>query len=288
MLDMQFVICFVFTGHFIVQLETDFICDEIPVIFLGLLIAGFSKYNMTADSVRRFIFLLEIMSKLAKLMTFTLIGMTLPGTLSDPQAILKVLTLFGFFVPMSLLSLAIQFFLSKLCGGSTMNHGLRQFFMIYCTTLNKGPLAFILARKYFHISEEMSDEIDLFVFFSMVVFDPLSHVIALGIPPIDPGDIDSQAAELNMAIKTSDQKSKWAKFIDFFSECVLCPVLIYDYKRRKDEGEFYKIIQVENLVLAKAERLEPTVANIVKGIKAMGVLNNLDIAMTLQVNSHDN
>jgi hypothetical protein len=257
MLDMQFVLCFVFTGHFIVQLETDYICDEIPVIFLGLLIAGFSKYNMTADSVRRFIFLLEIISKLAKLMTMTLIGMTLPGTISSVSSVLRVLTLFGLFLPLSLISMAIQFFLSKLCKASTLEYGCKQFFMIYCTTLNKGPLAFILARKYFHLSEQMADDIDLFVFFSMAVFDPLAHIVALSFPEVSHKDLGRSVKDHNEELLRAEPRSGWAKFMGFFTEVILCPVLIFDYKRRKEEGEFDRIMRVENLVLSKAEKMKP-------------------------------
>lgn len=286
MLDMQFVLCFVFTGHFIVQLETDFICDEIPVIFLGLMIAGFSKYNMTPDAVRRFIFLLEIISKLAKLMTMILIGMTLPDSVSNLATLGRVSKLFGIFIPMIMIALGIQYFLSKVFNASSMNYGMKQFFMLYCTTVNKGPLAFILARKYFHISEDMSDEIDLFVFFSMIVFDPLSHVIAYSIPNKPSLPLEVKAKEANAELANTEPKSGWYKFVDFFVEVILSPVLIYNYKRRKDDGEFDKILLVEKLVLAKAERQEPspTVHHIVSGIKAMGVLNNLDVAMALKGN----
>lgn len=276
MLDMQFVLCFVFTGHFIVQLETDYICDEIPVVFLGLLIAGFSKYNMTPDAVRRFIFLLEIISKLAKLITIIVVGMTLPASLSNVKVLLKVLNLFAIFVPLSLFTLVLQFFLCKIFKASTMAFGLKQFFMLYCTTLNKGPLAFILTRKYFHVSQEMSDEIDLFIFLSMLVFDPLSHLIAHYIPAKEENSVETIAKNYNENLKTEEQRSSWVKFLDFFTELVLCPVLIYDYKRRKDDGEFEKIIQVENMVLTKSERMEPVVHNIVKGIHAMGIFAKME------------
>ncbi len=266
MLDMQFIVCFVFTSHFIVQLETDYLADEVPIIFLGLVLAGYSKYNMTPAAVRRFIFILELMSKLAKLLALAMMGLVIPDALSTFSAVFKVFGLYSLFIPITLSVQGLLYLICKFTKIGSLNYSFKQFLLLYFTSISKGPLAFILARKYFHFSESMSDQIDLFTISSLLIFDPLSYFIARYFPKEGEQLQADKVMIHNAEIETSKPKSTWEKALGMINESIISPLLIYDYKNRKDDGCFDDIVRAENMVLDKAEKTAPSMKKHLKGV----------------------
>lgn len=272
--DIQFILFFVFTCHFAIQIDTDYICDEIPLVFLGLVIAGFSKFNMSAEAVRRFIFLLEILSKLAKLLTMTMMGLVIPDALLDLNSLKKISLLYMIFLPLTLVSAIVHLVICKLFGASEGPFGFKEFITLYCTSMSKGPLAFLLARKYFSFSDKLLDEIDLFIFTSMLVFDPLSYCVTRFLPVVYKGSLENQVRTRNEEIMTKSEASTWEKVLAHLSDRVFSPLLINNYRRRKEDGELDLICNIENSVINRSEFNDRTLNKVAKGLQAMGVFSD--------------
>lgn len=270
--EIQFILCFVFMTHFAVQMETDYICDEIPIIFLGLVIAGFSKFNMSPEAVRRLSFLLETLAKLAKLLTMAMMGLVMPDALLNWITVKKIMGMYMFFVPLTLLNALFHCLICKVFRASDGQFGIKEFLMLYCTSMSKGPLAFLLARKYFNFSTQLVDEVDLFIFTSMILFDPMSYIVSQYFPCKPKVSFDEKAKMMTEQLMGQPETSVWGKTLAYLIDRVFSPLLINNYRRRNEEGEFELICRTEELVLSKSDFCKRTIKNIIQRLKVKGLL----------------
>lgn len=255
--EMQFFLFFLFVCHFFVQVESDYLCDEIPTITLGLFLAAFSKFNMSPAGASRFLFLLELLARLAKIVTMAILGLTLPSAFKTFSVIGRVIEIYTFYLPMTFLAALVNFCLCKCFKPTQEQFGWKEFLIMYCTSIGKGPLAILLAKKYFFFSNQLSCEVDLFIISSILVFDPLTYLVVRLLPRNSKNiSIEDKVRDKNNAIEMNDKKSKWARMLGYFSESILSPFFINNYRRRKEEGDFDLIKNIEDMVVTKADTTE--------------------------------
>lgn len=252
MLDMQFVVVFGITTFMIAQVDSDFINEEVVMVVFGVMVGNFCKFNLGPLAVRRFIYILELLAKIAKLAVLVIIGILTADPLSETKAWKSVGIFYLILVPVSLVSQSIVFLICKAAGIGNIKFGFKQFFLLYTTSMSKGPLAFIIARKYFVSKAQLLDQIDIFLFIAMLVFDPIAYFIARLFPKEDEMTVNEEIKAINEQFD-EDQSSRFVSAFRYIVENIISPILIYEYQKRKESGELAKIVSIQDHVISRTD-----------------------------------
>ena len=252
MLDMQFVVIFGITTFMIAQVDSDFINEEVVMIIFGVMVGNFCKFNLGPLAVRRFIYILELLAKIAKLAVLVIIGILTADPLSAMLAWKSVGIFYMILIPISLISQSIVFLICKATGIGNIKFGLKQFFLLYTTSMSKGPLSFIVARKYFVASAKLLDQIDIFLFIAMLIFDPIAYFIARLFPKEEEMTVDEEIKSMNEQFD-EDRSSGFVSAFRYLVENIVSPILIYDYQKRKESDELAKIVSIQDHVISRTD-----------------------------------
>lgn len=250
MLDMQFVLIFGITANMIAQVDSDTINEEIVMVLFGIMVGNFCKFNLGPLAVRRFIYVLELLAKLAKLVVLVIVGILLAEPLSTKSAWRSVGIFYMILIPASLVIQLVVFLICKATGLGQIKFGLKEFFLLYTTSMSKGPLSFIIAKKYFSQSTKLLDQIDFFLFTGLILFDPIAYLTARFFPKEDDLTLEEEIKTSN-EVFDEEKSSSFVCALRYFIENLLSPILIYEYQKRKEADELLKIVSIQDHVISR-------------------------------------
>ena len=252
MLNILFLIAFSFLTNFIGQIDSQYLNEEVLAIGFGMMISGFAKYNLGPTAARRLIFILELFSKIAKIGSLAILGLILPESMFNLQSLVIVPKFYLIIIPVTIIAQMLIFFACQFAKVKGMSYGLKQFMMFYSTGMSKGPMAFILARKYLTDNKQAADIVDLAVATSILIFDPVAYFLTNLFEQAE--SVDNVAAKtVNDQLEEEDTKTIPSRVVAYITERIMSPVLIFDYHRRQHDGEIDDIRRVEQLVQHRTE-----------------------------------
>ena len=253
MLNILFLIAFSFLINFIGQIDSQYLNEEVLAIGFGMMISGFAKFNLGPTAARRLIFILELFSKIGKIGSLAILGLILPESMFNFKSLIIVPKFYVIIIPATILTQMVIFFTCHLFKVKGMSYGVKQFMIFYSTGMSKGPMAFILARKYLSDNRQAADIIDIAVATSIIIFDPIAYFLTKLFEPHIDTSRALAAKAANEQLESEDTKTVPSRVFAYITERIMSPVLIFDYVRRKFDGEIEDIKRIEQLVQQRTE-----------------------------------
>ena len=291
MAQVMFIFCTCYLCSFMSSVKSFYMNEDIALIIFGMVVSMFCRYNLSIQSAKTLGFLLQFLSKMCRLVVLCLVG------LGVVNAMLK-LTALWIFCRMQLLVMSITltthtifFFIIRLVGEKKL--GVKEFMLMYFTSISKGPMVFIIAIKYLPETIIGSESIELYLVANTFIS---SACIYLTCKYFEEKETDDQLQE-KIIYQIEQKMSKpdrpaIATVINYVQEQILCPLMIFDYHRRKEKGVLAKLRSVFYMSLRESEvALINTGAGRKKSIKNHirdkgDILNLFARALSKTISSH--
>lgn len=243
--EIMFMFCIIYLCTFVGAVNSFFLSEDIILVFFGIFSCAYSRYNFTLESAERMSFLLQLFSRLCRIGVLAVIGLMVARSFLITDTWYSLVLAIPCVFLVTFLGHVFYFSLAAMLGSVKFTG--KNFFISYFANLCKGPLCYLLIEKYMPTTGFQSDLALAFTVFCTFLAPPLLYLTHV-IYKTDSVNDDSIDEMLKKSMEINEQmagtKNWLARFINFISEKILSPLLIYHYSARYDRGIHVKLRKI--------------------------------------------